>query len=302
MELVLSKNKFSINGEPIELDDEYRSTLSGSFIRLSEGVTHYQLEGPADGEVVVLLNGFSIPLYFWDHTFPELIKAGYRVLRFDYYGRGYSDRPNVNYNADLFDRQILELLKALGIRSSVHLIGCSMGGIVASIFTDRHPDKVKKLVLIDPAGLIKDFSFTNKLTRVPVLGELIIHLLGDLFIVPGVANDLLHPEMFPEYTSLFVPQTKIRGFKRAILSTFRSGILQNQQDVYKRIGQNKNPKLLIWGSEDETIPLAVSDEIRAYLTGVEFHLISDAGHVPHYEAFDRVNPVILEFLKPSHHL
>jgi len=47
----------------------------------------------------------------------------------------------------------------------------------------------------------------------------------------GIVSDLLYPELFPEYTSLFVSQTKIRGFKRAILSTFRSGILQNQQDV-----------------------------------------------------------------------
>jgi pimeloyl-ACP methyl ester carboxylesterase len=302
MELVLSKNRFSINGEPIILDDNYRSKLSGNFIRLSEGVTHYQLEGPANGEVVVLLNGFSIPLYFWDHNYPALIKTGYRVLRFDYYGRGYSDRPNMDYNADLFDRQIVELLNALGISGKVHLIGCSMGGIVASIFTDRHPDKVNKLVLVDPAGLIKNFSFSNKLTRVPVLGELIIYLLGDLFIVPGVKNDLLHPEMFPEYTSLFIPQTKIRGFKRAILSTFRSGILQNQQAVYKRMGQHKIPKLLIWGSEDKTIPLEVSDEIWSYLPEVEFHIIQDAGHVPHYEAFDRVNPIILDFLEHAYNL
>ena len=55
---------------------------------------------------VVLVHGFSVPYYIWDSTTTALAAAGYRVVRYDEYGRGLSDRPNVDYTADLYDRQL----------------------------------------------------------------------------------------------------------------------------------------------------------------------------------------------------
>ena len=64
-------------------------------MRLSDGFTHYELGGPPTGHLVVLAAGFSVPYYIWDPTFSALTEAGVRVLRYDYYGRGFSDRPDV---------------------------------------------------------------------------------------------------------------------------------------------------------------------------------------------------------------
>ncbi|MCE1255600.1 MAG: alpha/beta hydrolase [Anaerolineae bacterium] len=278
------------------MDDKLRASLPGSFIKLNDGITHYHLDGPENGRVVVLINGFSIPLYLWDHTFQALIDAGYRVLRFDFYGRGYSDRPALTYNADLHDRQIHELLQALHISTPVHMIGCSMGGIISAMYCDRHPEMVERLVLIDPAGTLPQISPFLKLIKIPLLGELILNFRGDDFLLPGMAGDLSHPEKFPEYVSLYEPQMKIRGFKRAILSTLRCGFLQNQEQVYRRLGRQNRPILLIWGEEDQTIPFTVSDQLCAFLPGVHFYPISQVGHVPHYENPERVNPIILKFL------
>ena len=90
---MVKRKKFVINGEYLELDEAVRSKAPGKFIKLEHGYTHYQLDGPENGELVVLVNGYSIPYYLWDHTYPDLLNAGFRVLRFDFYGRGYSDRP-----------------------------------------------------------------------------------------------------------------------------------------------------------------------------------------------------------------
>jgi pimeloyl-ACP methyl ester carboxylesterase len=78
--------------ESTELTDDLRESLSGEFIKISDGVVHYELEGPSNGDLVVLVHGFSAPFFVWDPTFKFLVNNGFRVLRYDLFGRGYSDR------------------------------------------------------------------------------------------------------------------------------------------------------------------------------------------------------------------
>ena len=87
------------------------------------GVTHYDVAGPDSGQRVMLVHGFSVPAYIWDSTVVALTGAGFRVARYDQFGRGYSDRPDVPYTPDLFDRQLLQLLDSLGWREPVSLVG-----------------------------------------------------------------------------------------------------------------------------------------------------------------------------------
>ena len=62
--------------------------------------------------VVVLAAGFSVPYYIWDPTFKALTGAGFRVLRYDYYGRGYSDRPAIPFTDEMYVGQLHQLLDA----------------------------------------------------------------------------------------------------------------------------------------------------------------------------------------------
>ncbi|NMB56038.1 MAG: alpha/beta hydrolase [Leptolinea sp.] len=293
----MSRRRFALNGETILLDEDERAAIPGSFVKLSDGQTWYQLAGPVEGKPVIFLNGYSVPHYLWDHTFHPLAEAGFRVLRFDHFGRGWSDRPRVEFGPDLFDRQIIDLLSALEIKTPVNLVGSSMGGIVAGIFADRHPELVDRLVLIDPAGMMIPPAFPKSLLLIPLLGELILHLTGDRTLPAGMAEDLLYPERFPQYVADYLPQMRIAGFKRAILSTFRSGILFEQRSVYERQGKTNIPILLLWGRHDRTIPLEVGDKVHALLPHADWRVIEDAGHVPHYERPEVVNPMLVEFLQ-----
>ena len=112
--------------ETKELNDSTRKSASGSFVALSDGVTHYELGGPRDGHSVVLVHGFSVPYFIFDSTFEFLVNAGFRVLRYDLIGRGFSDRPNVDYDIHLFVRQLKDLLDALELKQ-IDLVGLSMG-------------------------------------------------------------------------------------------------------------------------------------------------------------------------------
>jgi pimeloyl-ACP methyl ester carboxylesterase len=105
---------------------------------------------------------------------------------------------------------------------------------------------------------------------------------------------------FPEYITQFQPQLQYRGFKRAVLPTLRSSILSNHEEVYRRVGQQNLPILVIWGREDQVIPFVISQQVLALLPGVECIVVEQAGHVPHYERPEVVNPRLIEFLnRPS---
>jgi len=101
---------FALNEESKTLDNKTRHDLPGQFIRRSDGYVHFELSGPEKGSLVILIHGITAHYFLWDDLSQSLLKEGIRVLRYDLYGRGFSDRPDVNYNEQLFVRQLLELL------------------------------------------------------------------------------------------------------------------------------------------------------------------------------------------------
>jgi len=110
------------------LNELTRHEAGGSFIPLSDGVTHYELSNPHLKETVVLVHGFSVPYFIFDPTFEFLTNSGFRLLRYDLFGRGFSDRPEARYNIELFLRQLGDLLDELGLTLPVSLVGLSTGG------------------------------------------------------------------------------------------------------------------------------------------------------------------------------
>ena len=160
--------------EKVTLDATARAAAPGKFVQLHGGITHYDVTGPDSGRTVVLLNGFTVPFYIWDPTRETLAANGFRVLRYDYFGRGYSDRPKLQYDLATYDEQLSELLDSLGIRGVIDVAGVSMGGAIAANFADRHPDRVRTLTLVDPGiGL---FAETPAPASIPVLGEFALTL------------------------------------------------------------------------------------------------------------------------------
>jgi pimeloyl-ACP methyl ester carboxylesterase len=283
-------------GETLNLDDAVRASSPGSFIKLSDGYTHYELSGPGDGQVVVLINGFMVPYYNWDKTVPALTEAGLRVLRYDLYGRGLSDRPNRVYDTNLFDRQLSELLDGLELRTPVDLAGVSMGGPLAAAFADRHPDRVRRLVFLDPAGFLVEQNRLLKLVQTPFLGELLMNLFSEQFTAGQLPGDFYHPERFSEYVERFRPAMRYRGSRAALLSTLRTELVGDFTPVYRRVAGLGKPILVIWGEEDTVDPGSATQRARQILTAADFHIIPEAGHEVHYERPELVNPLLVEFL------
>jgi pimeloyl-ACP methyl ester carboxylesterase len=291
---------FLYRDETKELNDLTRQEASGSFIQLSSGVTHYELSNPEADQTVVLVHGFSVPYFIYDPTFEFLTQSGFRVLRYDLFGRGFSDRPQARYNIDLFVRQLGDLLNALHLAKPVTLVGLSTGGPITAVLTARSPERINKLVLIDPVGARPlPFAWILKVAALPILGETIIGLLRSDNLDNKIASRFFDRELIGHFRSRYVVQLQYKGFRRAILSTLRNHMLDSFLDCYDRIGKMNKPVLLFWGRDDPTVPFQHSEPLRKAIPTMEFHAIEHCGHTPHYEKPEEVNPILLEFLRRS---
>lgn len=287
--LVLDQEKTSLTGG-------VRSHLEGDFVELPLGVVHYELGGPQDAPLIVLIHGFSVPSYIWDPTFEALVDSGYQVLRYDLYGRGTSDRPKVEYTRDLYVDQLQQLLTALNTENPIHIIGLSYGGPIAAAYAHQFPQGVLSITLVDPQispASTQDIFPLN----LPLVGEYLMGVMLVPFVLPqSQSKDFYHPENYPGWETRYRIQMAYRGFKRAILSSIRHTVDNDPLTDYQAIGELPFPVLLIWGKEDRTIPFSDIVRIQTAIPQLEFHAIEAAGHLPHYEQPQAVNPILVAFL------
>jgi pimeloyl-ACP methyl ester carboxylesterase len=117
----------------------------------------YEVDGPVDGESLLLIMGLSAQLTWWEPTFPPaLVAKGFRVIRFDNRDVGLStwlddlgtpDFTAPPYGLDDMAEDAVELLTALGVQRA-HIVGASMGGMIAQQLAISHPDRVLSLTSI----------------------------------------------------------------------------------------------------------------------------------------------------------
>lgn len=287
--------------ELVGIDDEVRaSAFAGeTFVRLSDGFTRYEWSGPEDGEVVVLVHGFSSPCFIWQRQASALAQAGYRVLRYDLFGRGHSDRPDATYDAELYHRQLAELLDALKVEEPINIVGLSMGGPITLRFVEREPERVRRFGLIAPAGFGANLPAAGQLLRVPGLAEWIMHAFGDQIILGSIEKAVARPDTVAVLYEVYEDQLKYFGYKRALLRTLRNHHLTGLDELFRAVGKIQKPSILFWGEDDQVVPFENAVRVRECIPGIEFHVIPKGSHTPNYENPDEVNGPLLAFLKSN---
>jgi len=283
--------------EDKQLNDQVRAELGLNFVQLSDGMVHYDVSGPEDGEVVVLVHGNAAPLFSWDNNINALIDAGFRVIRYDLYGFGFSDRPDVNYSRELYDRQLNELLSELNVEDPVLLVGTSQGGSIAVEFTANHPEKVKRLALLSPFINVLPMKAMIGLARVPGIGDYIANVAFDRINLNYPQKVFADTESIPpEFTERYREQLSYEGFKRARLSNLRGDSLTDFTSRYEKVAGTGIPVLLTWGTADIVIMEDSIANIINAIPDIEYYEIEGGGHLVHYENPESVNAVLIEFL------
>jgi len=287
--LLFSVSLLLLDPEKEKLTEEYRQNTAGEFAKLTAGITHYQTMGNDSAKTVILIHGFSVPYYIWDGTYEYLAQQGFHIIRYDLYGRGYSDRPLTVYDENLFRNQLLELFNALKLKAPVSLAGVSFGGAVLTDFAVHYPELIDKIILIDPVYDLRKLRSSKQIANIQMA------LQSDK-TATGQLEDFKYPQHFPDWVSKYKDQMQFIGFRNAILSTRFDYNAVAIKENYKKLNALHKKVLLIWGKEDKTVTFNYSDSIRNVLQ-TEFFPVADAAHLPHLEQPSSVNARMAAFLK-----
>ena len=279
------------------LGDEARAKAPGAFIELSDGKIHYRLEGPEDGPLVVLVHGFSTPNFIYEQNVEALNAAGFRALRFDHFGRGWSDRPATRYDVEFYDRVLTELLAGLEIDQPFGLAGLSMGGPIVAEFAARYPERVDRLVLLVPAGRDTQGAggVTGALLRTPLIGDWIWRMAGKSVLLGNRQYDESARAPENRLRGDVTEQFEYRGYLQALLSTLRHMPMAAREDTFKRLAATGVPTLAIYGEADETVLVSSAAKLEALMPNAEVRIVDGGEHGLNYQMHELVNPWLVDW-------
>jgi pimeloyl-ACP methyl ester carboxylesterase len=281
-----------------DMNDAARADAPGQFVRLSGGITHYQWHGPASGQVIVLVHGLSAPSFIFAGLVPILTGAGYRVLTYDLYGRGYSDRPRARQTAEFFARQLDELLQDQMVAGPVTVLGYSMGGAIAPGFAIYSPARVARLILIAPAGFGHRLGgMAGFMAKTPVIGDWLMAVFGGSNLRRRAMAEAATSAAIPDVTARMIRETRFRGYSRSILASLRDLLGRNLTDVHRELAARRVPVLAIWGTRDATIPVAHAQSLAEANPTARNVILDGLDHSLTFTHPDEVATHVLDFMR-----
>jgi pimeloyl-ACP methyl ester carboxylesterase len=268
---------------------------------LALGATHCELAGPESGPWVLLLHGGTVPMWCWDGIAAALQAAGFRTLRYDMYGKGGSAMPppsvHALYDRAFFQRQLRDVLAAVGAPEKLHVVGFSFGGVTAANFALAHPEKVHSLSLIAPAYHSARTNTLVQVARLPLIGR---SLVKRLVLGKGAQRAALlwqgHHQA-QRYGELFAQQVVQEGFVPAIAAFLRSDALDSYASTFAALGQRRQAALLIYGSRDEDVPSTDMQELRQLMPDVTYQELPGISHGVPFQASQLVAAPLIDYMR-----
>ena len=260
------------------------------FVNLQGRKIYYDLNGPHDGPVVCFTHSLSSDGGMWAEQMPELIKAGYRVLRLDMRGHGGSDPVAGDYTMAALADDVAAALDALSI-SKVQFIGLSIGGMIGQAFAIKYPDRLISSMLCDtlpatPEGA--DAAWGPRLAAVRKADS----------VAP-----LADATMTRWFTDAFKPANadRWRQIRETIAGTTAAGYLGCGAailnfDFRPDLPAIKTPTLVLCGDDDEGTPPAANKLIADLIPGGRYVEIANARHFPNVEHPDTFNSIMMPWL------
>jgi pimeloyl-ACP methyl ester carboxylesterase len=264
--------------------------------------TRYWVDG-SQGPPVVLIHGIGASIEDWLPTVGALASS-HRVYAVDLPGHGLADKPlDISYTIPDMAGFVRGFMAALDIEHA-HVIGHSLGGAIATQLALGFPEVVDKLVLVSSAGLGRGIHPMFRLASVPVLGERLtrpsrqgVDRLGEVAVHdPSVLT--------PEMRDFRYRMSAQPNAQQCFLNVLRANgvtVLGQSAKVYKatipRLASFTNPVLVVWGREDQLVPVAHAQVAVSGFPNAQVCLLDDCGHLPMLEHPDAFNDAVLGFLK-----
>ena len=256
-----------------------RSGLSHETVVIGDETWHYLEGGPEDGEVILLFHGFGGDKDNWTR-FSNSLTGKYRVIAPDLPGFGESaQHPDWDYSLPPQRSRVNGFAQALGLEQ-FHVVGNSMGGHLAALYTLEYPGQVLSTALFNNSGI--DAPDESDLLRALGKGEnpLVVDSIADF-------DELL---AFVAYKQPFIPWPVKGVFAQSALdhaefNRFIFDFLKNDRasGLEHMLSNIENPVLILWGEYDRTLDVSSIEVMRPLLPQAEVVIMKDTGHLPMIE-------------------
>ena len=246
---------------------------------------HYYTMGPASGPPVVLVHGLGGRSEDWRNLAPYLVRAGYRVYLPDLVGYGQSEQPSgFSYSVDDEAGVLVGLFDVLGLKQ-VDLGGWSMGGWIVQRVAAEHPDRVRKLMLFDSAGLMVRPDWNTGLFTPRSASEL---AQLDTLLMP-------HPPVVPEFVARDI--LRLSDQNAWVIHRALATMLTGRDATDSLLAQLWMPVLLVWGQVDRITPLSEGEKMHNLIPQSQLEVIPNCGHLAPSMCAGQIGPSLVAFLR-----
>jgi len=283
--------------------------LAHGHARVGDVRLHYVECGRSDGPLVVLLHGFPEFWYSWRRQLPALAQAGFHVVAPDMRGYNLSDKPRKRraYRAEQLGDDVAGLIGSFGV-DSAFVVGHDWGGAAAYAVAMRHPRLVRRLVVLNmphPARMIAALRTVRQLRKswyvflfqIPFLPERLLARERFSFakrsLRAGSPREAFSDEDLERYTEAWSQPGALTG----MLNYYRAAALRTPRRTLARMLPIAAPTLVIWGERDRYIGNELAEPEARWVPDARVQRIPDASHWVQHEAPERVNELLVGFLR-----
>ncbi|MBM3905007.1 MAG: alpha/beta hydrolase [Thaumarchaeota archaeon] len=255
-------------------------TVDGSRIRY--------LKAGSGKKNLLLIHGLGASAERWEFVIPSFSKH-FTVYVPDLIGFGLSDKPNVDYTAEFFANFISSFMREINIKKAT-VIGSSLGGQIAVEYTTLNQQNVEKLILVSPAGAMKQST--------PALDA---YIMAALYPDQDTAKNAFsmmtgnNKEVNQTTVDGFVQRMLMPNAKYAFMSTILG--LKNSPEISTKLEVLEIPTLVIWGELDPVIPIKYAEYFVQKIRDCRFYRMENCGHTPYVESPKEFVKIVLDFIR-----
>jgi pimeloyl-ACP methyl ester carboxylesterase len=271
------------------------------YIRVDNVRVRYWQAG-ADGPPVLLVHGFGASVEWWERNVAALATR-HRVYAPDLPGFGRSERLPKRLSLPTAAEFLRRFLDAIDGHEA-HVVGNSMGGLIAMQLAVQFPDTLNHLVLVSPAGFARQVHWVFRLLPLPVLGRWLVRpdrrkleafhrrvIHSDSSWLTADWLDRVHAlDTLPEAPQMLLDVARtgvdLGGIKTSILAP-----------LHQALPTVTTPTLIVWGDRDRLVPPVQAGIGQRLLPNARVHIFRGCGHCPQLECAAAFNELLLAFLK-----
>ena len=269
---------------------------------------HYAEAG--SGPLVILLHGFPDFWYSWRNQIEPLAAAGFRVVAPDMRGYNLSDKPVgiEAYTADRIADDVARLIQALGAEKA-SIVGHDWGGVVGWQLAMQQTKCVEKLVILNvphPVRFLRGIRDPRQLARswyvfffqIPWLPERMFRALNFRSLKKALRNDTTRPDAFTEEDlDRYAEAWSQPGAMTSSINYYRAALRYGRETVRSHAKRIDLPVLILWGDRDRYVRPQLAEPDSQWVTNFTLHRFPHASHWVHMDVPQRVNQLLIEFLR-----